>query len=188
MRHSLTFAVLVILAARVSPAFAGLVVTSYQTVALTNAYAPLSQDQYFAQQTLANVSPDTANVSGDWMGPNAGGSTPTWHWVGMSQATSTTAFDANSLTVTAAGSFAYQLDTTADFIDPSSNTIYTPSGAANYDDFFNLDTPSSYSIVAQLNMQGRVRLSSFEGLVVFDRSNHDPTTMLVRSEERRVGK
>jgi hypothetical protein len=43
---------------------------------------------------------------------------------------STTASDGDSLTITAAGSFAYALDTTADFVDPSSSTIYGPGAAA----------------------------------------------------------
>lgn len=153
---------------------AGITVTSYQTVALTNAFAPLSQDQYFAQQTLANVSPALADVSSDWTGSNAGGSTATWHWVGSAQAMSTTAFDANSLTVTAAGSFVYEFNTTAEFSDPRSSTIYSPAGSANYRGFFETDVPLVYMISVQLNRRGRVRLGSLEGGVVFDYLNLNP--------------
>ena len=49
----------------VSPALAGLTVTSFQTTALTNGYAPVGGNQYIAQQTLTNVSPAFADVSGD---------------------------------------------------------------------------------------------------------------------------
>src|SRR5687768_12357808 len=171
--------VALLVSALVSPALAGITVTEYRTVALTNAFAPLSQTQYFAEERLVNVSPALAEVSTDWMGPNAGGSTNTWHFVGTSQATSTTAFDAGSYTVTAAGSFTYKLNTTAEFEDPRSSGIYSPGGAANYRGFFEIDNPANYTILAQLNERGRVRLSSFEGLVVFDRFNLGPTPMLV---------
>lgn len=165
--------------ALVSPALAGITVTSYQTVAQVNGYAPVSQTQYFEQQTLTNVSPAMAQVSGDWMGPNAGGKTPTWHYVGSAQAMSTTAFDANSLTITAAGSFAYTVDTTADFVDPGGVTIYRPGAAAEYNGFFNTDEPVTYAITAQLNQWGRVRLNSLDGSVVFDQSNHTMIPMTV---------
>jgi len=81
----------------VSPALAGITVMEYRTVALTNAFARLSQTQYFEQETIVNVSPALAEVSGDWMGTNAGGSTNTWHWTGFARAASNTVFDADSL-------------------------------------------------------------------------------------------
>src|SRR4051794_38611416 len=118
----LNAAIALLLCVVAGPAMAGLTVTSYQTVALTNAFAPLSQDQYFSQQTLANVSPAHAEVSGDWTGTNAGGSTPTWHWTGSAQITSSTAFDGSSLSVTGSGSFGHELTTTTEFIDPRSGT------------------------------------------------------------------
>ncbi len=163
----------------VSPALAGITVTEFRTTALTNAFAPLSQSQYFAQQTLVNVSPALAEVSGDWMGTNAGGSTITWHFVGSSRATSSTIFDANNLTVTAAGEFAYEINTTADFIDPRSSSIFSPSGAANYRGFFEVDIPVVYMISAQLNQRSRVSLTSFEGATIFDRINLNPTPLFV---------
>jgi hypothetical protein len=165
--------------ALVSPALARITVTSYQTVAQINGYAPTSQTQYFEQQTLTNISPAHAEVSGDWMGPNAGGGPTTWHYVGSAQTTSTTTFNPDTLTITAAGSFAYTVDTTTGFVDPSSSTVYPPGAAANYEALFNTDVPTTYTISAQLNQRGRVRLSSFEGLVVFDRSNPSPTPTLV---------
>ena len=154
-----------------SPALAGITVTDYRTVALTNAFAPLSQNQYFAQETLVNVSPALAEVSGDWMGTNAGGTTITWHFVGSSRATSTTAVDADSYTVTAAGSFAYEINTTADFIDPRSSSIYAPGGAANYRGFFELDGPATYTVSVQLNQDSGVSLGSFETGFIFDHFN-----------------
>jgi hypothetical protein len=170
--------IVVLLTGALSPALAGITVTSYQTVALTNAFAPLSQSQYFAQETLVNVSPALAQVSGDWTGTNAGGSTNTWHWVGSSQASSTTAFDANSYTVTAAGSFAYELDTTAEFIDPRSSNIYTPGGAADYQGFFTLDTAAEYTITVELTARSRVLLGSVEAGFIFNASNHGTTPQL----------
>jgi hypothetical protein len=131
------------------------------------------------EDRLVNVSPAHVQVSGDWMGPNADGTPNTWHFVGESQAMSTTAFDGGSLAVTAAASFEYEINTTAEFVDPSSGSIFTPGGAANYDGFFELDSAATYTIVVQLNRRGRVRLSSFEGLVVFDRINISPTPMFV---------
>src|SRR5438045_2125543 len=80
-----------------SPAVARITVTSYTTAAGTNAYAPLSQDQYFDQKTLTNVSPAVADVSDDWTGTNIGGSTSTWHWIGSTQTSSVTTFTANTL-------------------------------------------------------------------------------------------
>lgn len=162
-----------------SSAAAGITVTEYQTVAQVNGYAPVSQTQYYAQQTLVNVSPALAQVSGDWMGTNAGGSTITWHYVGSAQTTSTTTFDASSLTITAAGSFAFRVDTTPDFVDPSSSTIYGPGAAANYEALFNTDVPTTYMISAQLNQRGRVRLNTLGGAVVFDHSNPTPNPTTV---------
>ena len=154
-----------------SPALAGITVTSYRTLAQVNGYAPTSQTQFFEQQTLTNVSPANAQVSGDWMGPNAGGSTPTWHYVGSAQTTSTTAFDADSLTITAAGSFAYVVDTTADFVDPSSTSIYGPGAAANYRGFFETDTLATYGASVQLNQHSGISLGSFEAGFIFNHFN-----------------
>jgi hypothetical protein len=143
---------------------AGITVTSYSTLAETNGYALSLQGPYFAQQTLENVSPALAQISADWTGPNADGTPDTWHWVGASQANSITTFGANSYTVTAAGSVSCELNTTAEFVDPGPS-VFSPGGAANHEGFFTLDTPATYSITAQLNLRGRVRLSSASGFV-----------------------
>lgn len=161
------------------PALAGISVTSYRTVALSNAFAPTSQAQYYERQELINVSPALVQVSGDWMGPNAGGTTPTWHYVGSAQTMSTTEFDLNTLTISAAGSFSYEIATTADFIDPRSISILTPGAAANYEGFFTTEIPTNYTISALLNEQARVRLNTLSGSVIFNEGNPTSTPVAV---------
>lgn len=156
-----------------APALGGLVVTTYRSVAQTNGYAP-SFTQYYVEQRLEEVTPALAEVSGDWMGPNADGTPNTWHFVGTSRATSTTTITADSYTVEAAASFSYSLDTTADFVDPSSISIFSPAGAASYRGFFEIDVPAAYTITAQLNQHGRVRLNQIGGPEIFDESNSNP--------------
>ena len=158
---------------------AGITVTSYETLAETNGFAPSLMGPYFAQQTLENVTPALAQVSGDWTGPNADGTPDTWHFVGTAQSNSATTFDSNRYTVTGAGSFEYELDTTADFVDPSSVNIFGPGGVANYNGFFKTDAFTTYAISAQLTQRSRVRFNSLSGLVVFDQSNHTSVPMLV---------
>jgi len=160
-------------------AWAGIAVTSYETVALTNGFAPVSQAEFFARQALANVSPATAEVSGDWIGPNAGGSTPTWHFVGHSQTHSETTVVDNGFRATASGSFSYEITTTADFIDPRSGSVFAPSGAANYEGFFDTDVPTTYAITAQLNQLARVTLNSLSGSFIFNQSNPTATPLTV---------
>ena len=147
------------------PARAGITVTSYSTVALTNGFAPVSGSDYFARQELLNVSPATAEVSGDWMGPNADGTPDTWHFVGSSSVSSTTTFDTSSFRATASGSFAYESTTTADFVGPRSASIFTPGGAANYVATFHTDVAYSYSVTAQLNQLSVVRLGTPSGFI-----------------------
>lgn len=156
-----------------APAVGGLVVTSYRTVAQTNGYAPVSQAQYFAEQRLENVSPAHAQVSGDWTGPNADGTPNTWHFVGTSRATSTTTITADSYTVEAAASFAYELNTTSAFIDPASVSVFAPGTVASYRGFFEANVPIEYTITARLHQRGRVTLISSNGIVIFTRTNSD---------------
>lgn len=166
-----------LVAALAPPARAGITVTSYRTVAQVNGYAPVSQAQYYAEQRLENVSPALAEVSGDWMGPNAGGTTNTWHYVGSARSASTTTFNADSLTVTGDASFAYTVDTTPDFIDPGGPTVFRPGAAANYNGFFDTDVSTSYAITARLFQWGRVRLNSLDGSAVFDQTNATTTPL-----------
>jgi hypothetical protein len=154
-----------------APAFAGITVTSYQTTAETNGFAPSLQGPYLARQSLENITPALAQVSGDWTGPNEDGTPDTWHYVGTSQASSTTTFDASSYQVTAAGSFAYTLDTTAEFVDPQPS-VFAPGGVGNYNGFFTVGQSAVFSITATLNRLGRVRLNPIGGgPVVFDQTN-----------------
>ena len=157
----------------------GITVTSYETLAETNGFAPSLSGPYFAQQILTNVTPALAEVSGDWMGPNADGTPATWHFVGTSRARSTTTIDANSYTITAAGSFDYELNTTADFVDPQPS-VFAPTGAASYDGHFTVDLPVSYSVNGVLNQWGRVRLAAVGGgTVVFDQANATDKPMVI---------
>jgi hypothetical protein len=155
-----------------APARAGINVASYQTVALTNAYAPLSQAQYFDRQARVNISPAVADVSDDWTGTNIGGSTPTWHWVGSAHTSTATTISADSLTITGAGSFSYDLTTTADFIDPTSAALlYTPGSAADFSSSFEISAPGTFSVQMQLSQFSLVHLDSQENGIVFDRLN-----------------
>lgn len=67
------------------------------------------------------------------------------------------------------------MDTTAGFVDPGGVTIYRPGAAANYEGFFVTDVPVTYALTGLLNQWGRVRLSSFEWGVQFDRTNFTST-------------
>src|SRR5437867_11105752 len=134
-RFRVYFAFAVICSA--SLAVGGVTVSSFQTVALTNAYAPLDQSAYFDKQTITNISPAIANVSDDWTGTNVGGTATTWHWVGSAQNAITTSFSSSALTITGAGSFSYALTTTANFVDPTQvSSVYAPGSVADYRCFF----------------------------------------------------
>jgi len=146
-------------------------VTSYQTVAGTNAYAPLDQSAYFDRQNLTNVSLAVANVSDDWTGTNVGGTETTWHWIGSAQTSTTTAFNANRLTITGAGSFSYDLTTTAAFVEPTSvTTLYGPGSAANYECEFSIDQPASYTLNGQLMQYSLIQISSLSELIFRQRN------------------
>ena len=163
-----------------APTQAGITVTSYETTALTNGFAPFSLDQYIAQQTLTNISPATAQVSGDWTGPNSDGTPDTWHFVGSSSVASTTTFDVNTFTATASGSFTYTIDTTTGFVDPrAAGGVFTPSGAVDYRAVFQTDVPLQYTITGQLNQWSSMRLSTPSGFI-FDRFNTSTTPRFVK--------
>jgi hypothetical protein len=109
---------------------------------------------------MIDVSPAHAQVSGDWWGPTVGGTLNTWHWGGNAQVTSSTAFDATCLHATADGTFAHSLTTTAQFVDPRPST-YTPSSAANYKCYFEIDQSAHYSVGVDLARSSVVRLFRF---------------------------
>src|SRR5262245_22068103 len=115
MRPIYPIGIVVTLLGFVAPARGGITVSSYGASALTNAYAPLDRSAYFNEQDANNISPALADVSADWTGTNIAGATTTWHWAGSAHAVSTTTFDGKSLSLTGAGSFSYDLTTTAGF-------------------------------------------------------------------------
>lgn len=161
---------------------AGITVTSYQTVAGTNAFAPLSQAEYFQQQILTNVSPAVADVAGDWTGTNVGGTETTWHWIGAAHASTTTAFDCSSLTITADASFSWDISTTADFYDPGRVlSLYEPGSGANEQCHFSLDGPATYNLSVQLNRLSSVSLRSSAGQIV-SRLNTGTGPVIVTSD------
>ena len=156
----------------IASARASITVTSYQTIALTNAYAPLDQSAYFDRQALTNTSPAVADVSDDWMGTNIGGTEPTWHWIGSAHTSTMTSLSANSLTISGTGSFSYDLTTTTGFVDPTQvTTVYGPAGGAGYESFFEINAPATYSVSVQLDQLSSITLASFENGIFFQRSN-----------------
>jgi hypothetical protein len=155
------------------PAMGGLVVTSYETVALTNGYAP-SFNQYYSEQIVTNLSPAVADVSGDWTGPNVDGTPNTWHFVGSSRATSTTTITPDTYSFQAAGSYAYELNTNAAFVNPA-GTVLTASGAATYRGIFESDAPLSYTLTADLIKGCRVSLIRVNFGIVFNEGNFTTT-------------
>src|SRR4051794_33997995 len=76
---------------------AGVSVSSFDTQAEANAYAPLDQSAYFSTDDKPNVSPAIADVSADWMGTNVGGSTSTWEMLASSHISTSTTATANAL-------------------------------------------------------------------------------------------
>src|SRR5438093_1290327 len=84
-------------------------VSSYDTQAQANAYAPLDRSAYFATDDKPNISPASANVAADWAGTNIGGSTNTWEMITSAHINGTTVATANSLLITGAGSFGYTI-------------------------------------------------------------------------------
>jgi len=170
---------LAMLLAGASTALAGITVTSYKTLARVNGYAPVSQTEFFEEQTFDNASPAAASVSGDWMGTNAGGSTSTWHFVGSAQASTATSFDQVSMRVTASAAFAYNVETTAAFVDPGGVNTFRPGAAANYDAFFAVDAPTDFVVSGALNQWSQVRPSTSSGVTVFNYVNITPAPLAI---------
>src|SRR5438552_14783221 len=140
---------------------AGISVSSYDTQAQANAYAPLSQASYYDTHDLPNMSPATAAVSDDWSGTNAGGSTNTWRMVAAAHIGTTTNANASNLTITGSGSFSYEITTVAGFVDPSrTTTLYGPGAAGAYECDFSIDAPATYAIAAKLNQYSVIQFGS----------------------------
>jgi hypothetical protein len=153
-----------------TPVRAGITVSTSDTGAQTNAYAPLDKSAYYAIDQKSFTSPATADVAQDWVGTNVGGSTNTWHMVASAHINTTTSIAANSYTVTASGSFSYSISTTADFIDPTTvTTIFIPADSAGYQGIFTIDVPGTYVLSATLGHHTGVSLSSFTTGTVYNK-------------------
>jgi hypothetical protein len=172
MRASIWLAAIIVACCCASAARAGISLSSYDTVAQANAYAPLSRDRYYLVDRHPDASPAVADVSADWTGTNVGGSTATWHMTVSAHAQSATVLSTSGLTIMAAGSFGYDLSTTADFIDPTSITTHlVPGGGGGYQGFFSIDYPATYALSAQLGHYAGVNLSSLQTGVIYQRTN-----------------
>ena len=107
------------------------------------------------------MSPATADVSDDWSGTNAGGSTNTWRMVAAAHIGTTTNANASNLTITGSGSFSYEITTVAGFVDPSrTTTLYGPGAAGAYECDFSIDAPATYAIAAKLNQYSVIQFGS----------------------------
>jgi hypothetical protein len=154
------------------PARGGITVTSYDTQAQANAYAPLDQSSFYAQDDHPNASPAVGDVSGNWTGTNVGGSTPTWNMIASAHIDTVTTATPNSLTIADSGSYSYEIKTFAGFVDPSrSVTLYGPGAGADYQCVFTIDSPASYSISGQLNHNGSFIFGSSSAGTLVDSEN-----------------
>ena len=152
---------LVVLYGFASAAMAGITVSSIDAQSQANAYAPLDKSQYFATDDKPNISPATADVSVDWTGANVGGTDPTWRWVASADTSSATTTTGDSLTMTGAGSFNYDLTTTAAFVDPTSvTTLYAPHAGSELSCTFAVNAAAHYSLRAVLNRLSGVFFAS----------------------------
>jgi hypothetical protein len=183
MRVSSRLLVVIAICGGVPPARAGVSVSSYQTVAGTNAFAPLSQSQFFQKQVLTNVSPAQADANGDWSGTNYGGSVDTWHWTGSAHASTLTTFNANALNIAGDGSFNWEISTTADFFDPGRvATLYAPGAGANLQCLFTVDAPATFALSCQLNSLSSVSLVlQAGGAWIVNQSNFGSRPMTVNA-------
>src|SRR5438552_13913359 len=104
MRIHFAWLSLAMACAAVSPAVAGITVTSFQSTAHANGYAH-SPAEYYDTQQVNNVSPAMVSVLDDWTGTNEGGTDPTWHMTASANLQTTTNFDAQGLSATGSGTF-----------------------------------------------------------------------------------
>jgi hypothetical protein len=159
-----------------APATAGIIINEYQTTAETNAWAPLTADQYFQKQTLTNVSPAAADAAGDWTGTNVGGTDITWHWVGHGHMQTTTSLSANALAITGSGFFSSDLTTFPGFLNPNFvKVLYVPGSGGSYSCEFTTDSPIAYTASAELWQWSRMSFASFDTGYIFDAMNQTPT-------------
>ena len=162
----------------VSSARAGVTVTSIDTQAQANAYAP-DQQTYFADDDHPNVSPASASVSDNWSGTNIGGSETTWNMVASAQIVTTTTATPTNLNITGSGSFAYNISTTAGFVDPTTvMTLFGPEAAGDYQCYFTLDAPAAYTLNASLMGSSEVYFASFQTGLIFQKDQFAASTIL----------
>jgi hypothetical protein len=162
------------------PVAAMLSVTSFDTEAQANAYAPLSKAMYYDVQDMPNISPASASVSDNWSGTNIGGSTNTWNMVTSANISTTTTVGPNSLAVTGGGGFNYNITTTAAFVDPTSvTTLYVPGADGSYGCFFTVDAPASYTISGQLIGSSTIYFASTLGNVIFQQQHFGTLTKTI---------
>jgi hypothetical protein len=137
-------------------------VSSYDTQAQANSYAPLDKSAYYTDHSQHNASPASGDVNEDWSGTNVGGSENTWRMTASVHASSTTIFDSNSLTITGAGSFAYNITTTAGFSEPLQHaTLFTPGASAGFGAVFTIDRPATYTLSVVLSGISGISFASF---------------------------
>lgn len=181
MRYITSAIILILLLSIVSPAKAGITVTSFDTQAQANAYAPLDKSAYYTDHSAHNTSPAIGNVSEDWTGTNVGGTETTWHMTASVHTDSTTNFNTNALTISGAGSFAYDINTTAGFSEPLQHaTLFTPGAISSVGSVFTIDQSANYSLTATLGHLGNVYFASFaEGGVILDKTNFSSIPKLI---------
>jgi hypothetical protein len=171
MRVSVRLLVFFVLCVGVLPARAGVSVSSYDTQVQANAYAPVDQSAYYADNSKHNTSPASGDINADWSGTNVGGSDTTWHMTALVHTESTTTFGPSFLSITGAGSFSYNITTTAGFSEPLQHaTLFVPGANSGVGSVFSIDQPEVYSISVTLGRDSDVLLSSPSG-IVFDQGN-----------------
>jgi hypothetical protein len=162
MRVSYRLLVVIVFCGGVLPARAGVSLSSYDTQVQANAYAPPDQSAYYSDNSKHNTSPASGDINADWSGTNVGGSDTTWHMTALVNANSTTTTTPNSLAIAGAGSFAYEITTTAGFSEPLKHaTLFTPGANCGVGSVFTIDQPATYSISVLLNGDSSVSLASF---------------------------
>jgi hypothetical protein len=147
-----------------APALAGVTLNSYQSSTRANAFAPLTQDQYWITQVTSGISPAVADVVGDFSGTNTGGSDITWHYVGTAHMSGTTTSDEHTLNIAAAGNFSEDMTTFPGFVNPLPNpNLFAPGANATYKCDFVTDGPASYTASATLGQFSTFQLGLFGG-------------------------
>jgi hypothetical protein len=153
------------------PVRAGITVSRSDTIAQTNAYAPLDKSAYYAIDKKSFTSPATADVSQDWSGTNVGGLTNTWRMITSAHLATTALITQTSMMVSGSGAFNGDISTTEDFVDPTSvATLFAPKSAAGYNGFFTIDAPANYTLSGILGRDGGVSFTSIQNGVIYQKT------------------